>query len=78
MDLETLSRANRLSDKIRELETKLKMAQFLLERSDTLTLSRCNSDLYISDSMLINDILRLIEEYFTNKMNELKVEFEIL
>lgn len=78
MDLETLSRANRLSDEISRLETKLKGAQRLREQSGTLTLSRCNSDIYISDSRIINDILRLTEEFCITKINELKVEFEIL
>lgn len=78
MDLETLSRANRLSGEIIDLERELKEAQRLRERSGTLTLSRCNSDIYISDSRLINDILRLTEEFCITKINELKVEFEIL
>lgn len=78
MDLDTLCRANRLSDKIRDLETKLKCAQRLRERSGTVTISRCNSDLYISDSRVINDVLDLIEKFCTNRINELKVEFEKL
>lgn len=79
MDLDTLCRANKMADGIRHFEQELNVARHLRERSDVLTISsRGLGEISFSDSRIINDVLILIEEFCTNKINELKVDFEKL
>lgn len=78
MDLETLSRANRLSDEIKRMEAGVYIAQRLRCQSGPLTLSRYKYDICIGDRSLINNILSFTEMFFTNKLGELKTELEKL